>query len=138
MVDASRAAAVVNPPNPNAALNQFVGPAGDGTGPVFDAASWANVAQSDASWASASWANASWASASWANASWASASWANASWASASWASASWASRLLGERLLGLRLLGDRPPGPTTPTASCGDEGEFLDEIELLELGLGG
>ncbi|MGH9027981.1 MAG: S8 family serine peptidase, partial [Acidimicrobiia bacterium] len=86
MVDATRAAAVSSPPNPNAALNQFVVPAGDGTGPMFDAASWANVARSDASWASASWANASWASASWANASWASASWANASWANASWA----------------------------------------------------
>jgi serine protease AprX len=80
------------PPNPNAALNQFVAadPAG-GSIPVFDAASWANVAQADASWASASWANASWANASWANASWANASWANASWANASWASASWA-----------------------------------------------
>jgi hypothetical protein len=92
MVDAGQAVAVVDPPNPNAALDQFVVGAGDGSGLMFDAASWANVAQSDASWASASWASASWASASWASASWASASWASASWASASWASASWAS----------------------------------------------
>jgi len=34
MVDAGRAAAVADPPNPNAALNQFVGPAGE----VFDRA----------------------------------------------------------------------------------------------------
>jgi serine protease AprX len=81
------------PPNPNLALNSFVvaDPAG-GPIPVFDAASWANLASSDASWANASWANASWANASWANASWANASWANASWAAASWAAASWAS----------------------------------------------
>ncbi len=87
---------VVSPPNPNLALNRFVtaDPKGGPT-PVFDAASWANVAKTDASWANASWANASWANASWANASWANASWANASWANASWANlgadASWA-----------------------------------------------
>jgi serine protease AprX len=83
---------VKNPPNPNAALNQFLvaDPAGASV-PVFDSASWARVARENASWASASWASASWASASWASASWASASWASASWASASWASASWA-----------------------------------------------
>jgi len=87
-MDAPAATSVVNPPNPNLALNAFKRTdSTGGTTPVFDAASWAN-----ASWANASWANASWASASWASASWASASWANASWASASWASASWAS----------------------------------------------
>jgi serine protease AprX len=92
IVNAAKAVTVSDPPNPNLALNQFVVAAGDGSGPVFDAASWANVAMADASWANASWANASWANASWANASWASASWAGASWANASWASASWAS----------------------------------------------
>ena len=97
-VNGPKAADVTNPPNPNLALRRFLAadPNG-GSVPVFDAASWANVAQADASWASASWASASWASASWASASWASASWASASWASASWAStaeaaASWAS----------------------------------------------
>ena len=57
------------------------------------------------------------ASASWASASWANASWANASWASASWASASYADNADGE---------------------LSNTGEFLSEIELLELGLGG
>lgn len=84
---------VTSPPNPNGALNRFVGPdPAGGSLPVFDEASWASTASADASWASASWASASWASASWASASWASASWASASWASASWSSASWAS----------------------------------------------
>jgi serine protease AprX len=89
LAQAQRAAWVSNPPNPNAALNQFVGPDAASGQKAFNAASWANVAQANASWASASWASASWASASWASASWASASWASASWASASWASAS-------------------------------------------------
>jgi serine protease AprX len=91
VIDAYAASRVWSPPNPNAALNQFVRQASDGSGLVFDTASWANVAMADASWAQASWAQASWANASWANASWANASWASASWASASWAQASWA-----------------------------------------------
>ena len=77
VLDAYAASRVNNPPNPNAHLNRFIRQSSDGSGPVFDTASWANVAMADASWAQASWAQASWA-----NASWASASWANASWAS--------------------------------------------------------
>jgi serine protease AprX len=88
-LNAKAATQVLSPPNPNKALNQFVGSDGSG-GLAFDSASWANTAQADASWNSASWNSASWANASWANASWNSASWAAASWNSASWAAASW------------------------------------------------
>jgi serine protease AprX len=137
MVDATMAAAVADPPNPNAALNQFVGPAGDGSGPMFDAASWANVAQSDASWASASWANASWASASWANASWASASWANASWASASWASASWASASWANASWAAASWASASWADNAD-GEAGVGGELIDETELLELGVSG
>ncbi len=119
-VDAGRAAAVTSPSNPNAGLHRFVVDASDGSGKAFDAASWANVARSDASWASASWASASWASASWASASWASASWASASWASASWASASWASASWADNVAG--------------EVSAG--GEEITSGELLQLGL--
>ena len=137
MVDAGAAASVVAPPNPNAALNQFVVPAGDGSGPAFDTASWANTAQSDASWASASWAsaswaNASWASASWANASWASASWANASWASASWANASWASASWASASWASASWADNAGH------ELGINGELIAPAELAELGIGG
>jgi serine protease AprX len=91
-LDAAAAASARQAPNANAALSQFVVSASNGSGKVFDAASWASTARENASWASASWSDASWASASWASASWASASWASASWASASWSDASWAS----------------------------------------------
>ena len=78
------------PPNPNAALNQFV--TADGAGALaFDSASWSNAATADASWNQASWASASWNQASWSSASWNAASWAAASWAAASWNAASWA-----------------------------------------------
>jgi serine protease AprX len=84
------------PPNPNKALSAFVTTDSTTGALVFDAASWAAKAKSDASWADASWADASWADASWSAASWADASWADASFATASWADtasaqASWA-----------------------------------------------
>ena len=88
-VDASAAAAVDTPPNPNAALDGFL--VNDSAGLSFDAPTWVATASADASWAAASWADASWASASWASASWADAAWTDASWADAAWTDASWA-----------------------------------------------
>jgi serine protease AprX len=95
-VNAARALGVATPPNANRALNVFLVADATSGGRVFDAASWAAKAKSDASWADASWADASWADASWSAASWADASWSDVSFASASWAdsataAASWA-----------------------------------------------
>ena len=86
-VNGSAAVAAPGTANPNAGLNQFVTTAGGVAS--FDASSWYEAAQSNASWNSASWSSASWSSASWSSASWSSASWANASWANASWANTS-------------------------------------------------
>jgi serine protease AprX len=86
VVDAAQAAAVKNPPNPNAGLDNYVVSDSNG-GQMFDSASWSSAAQSSASWSSASWSSASWSSASWSSASWSSASWSSASWSSASWSS---------------------------------------------------
>jgi serine protease AprX len=96
VVNEPAAAAVVNPPNPNLALNQFViaDPTG-GTIPVFDAASWGSAARANASWGSASWGSASWGTASWGSASWGSTAWSAASWGTASWGTASWGSSSL-------------------------------------------
>jgi serine protease AprX len=76
-------------PNPNAALNRFVGAAADGTA-VFNAAAWASAARSDAAWSDAAWSDAAWSDAAWSDAAWASAAWSDAAWASAAWASAAW------------------------------------------------
>ena len=78
-----------NPPNPNAALEQFTGAAADGTR-VFNAAAWADAARSDAAWSDAAWSDAAWSDAAWSDAAWASAAWSDAAWASAAWASAAW------------------------------------------------
>ena len=92
IVDGAAAAPVTDPPNPNAALDQFVKTDPTTGLPVFDQASWASAAWASAAWASAAWASAAWASAAWASAAWASAAWGSAAWASAAWASAAWAS----------------------------------------------
>ena len=90
-IDVAGAAAVKRPPNPNAALNEFVERdrrvAG---GRVFDTEAWAEASWTDASWDSASWTDASWDAASWSHASWTDVSWTDASWNSASWTDASW------------------------------------------------
>ena len=88
-VDASGALAVADPPNPNLALDAFVGPdPAGGPAPVFDAASWGTTAQANASWGTASWGTASWGTASWGTASWGTAYWSSASWGTASWGTA--------------------------------------------------
>jgi serine protease AprX len=88
-VRAEAAAKVSNPPNPNAALNQFkTGDPNGGTVPIFDAASWSDAARANASWDSASWSDVSWDSASWDSASWSDVSWSDVSWDSVSWSDA--------------------------------------------------
>jgi serine protease AprX len=85
-VNASRAADVSRPPNPNLALNRFV--VSDPTGlksPAFDAASWADAARAAASWDSASWADVTWSDASWSSVTWSDVTWTDASWADVTW-----------------------------------------------------
>jgi serine protease AprX len=85
-VNASRAAAVLTPPNPNVALNKFLVPDPKGTGtPVFDSVSWTDVAKADVSWDSASWADVTWSDASWSSVSWADVTWSDVSWADVTW-----------------------------------------------------
>jgi serine protease AprX len=90
-VDAAAALTISDPPNPNAALEQFLiaDPAGGAT-QVLDTASWGTTAQANASWGTASWGTASWGTASWGTASWGTAYWSSASWGTASWGTASW------------------------------------------------
>ncbi|HET7856578.1 MAG TPA: S8 family serine peptidase [Gaiellaceae bacterium] len=85
-VNASRAAAVVNPPNPNQALNGFLvpDPAGSVT-PVFDSVSWTDLARANASWDSVSWTDVTWSDASWSSVIWADVTWSDVSWADVTW-----------------------------------------------------
>ena len=75
--------------NPNAALNQFLTQAPDGSGTVFDAVSWSNVSWSNVSWSNVSWSNVSWSEVSWDAVSWSNVSWSNVSWSNVSWSNSS-------------------------------------------------
>ena len=85
------AASVTDPPNPNAALNQFVvpDPAGGPT-PVFDSSTWTATASADPLWSAAAWTSAAWTTAAWTTAAWTTAAWTTAAWTTAAWTSAAW------------------------------------------------
>jgi serine protease AprX len=85
-VNASRAADVSRPPNPNLALNRFV--VTDPTGvksPAFDAVSWTDAAKSSASWDSVSWTDVTWSDASWSSVTWSDVTWSDVTWADVTW-----------------------------------------------------
>ena len=92
-VNAARAAAVVDPPNPNVALNGFLvpDPAGGATR-VFDAASWTAAAESDVAWGSVAWGSVAWGSAAWSSVAWGSVAWGSVAWGSVAWGSVAWGS----------------------------------------------
>jgi serine protease AprX len=117
VVDADAAAALTDPPNPNAALDQFVVPdPNDPSTSVFDTASWGTTAQADASWGTASWGTASWGTASWGTASWGTTYWSSASWGTASWGTASWGTASWGTASWGTdNALSDLLPGGFYP-----------------------
>jgi serine protease AprX len=109
LVDVSASTQVTSPPNPNLALDQFVGPDPNGGSiPVFNSAAWQTAALADPAWNTAAWGSAAWGSAAWGSAAWGSAAWgsaawgssalaqslasANAAWGSAAWGSAAWGS----------------------------------------------
>ena len=96
IVNGAAASAVADPPNPNAALDQFATTDAATGLPVFDAASWASAASASAAWGSAAWASAAWGSAAWGSAAWGSAAWGSAAWGSAAWGSAAWGSAAWG------------------------------------------
>jgi subtilisin family serine protease len=75
-VTVAKAAAYLDPPNPNKALERYV--VGDPTGsavPVFDAVGWDDAAKSDSSWDATTWAQPAWQDAGWDPSVWAAISW---------------------------------------------------------------
>jgi serine protease AprX len=111
-ISAADAAAVVDPPNPHAALNEFLvtDPAGGQTR-VFDATRWTHVVENDAAWGSAAWGSAAWGSAAWGSAAWGSVAWGSAAWGSVAWGSVAWGSVAWGSVAWGSAAKNDVRPG---------------------------
>jgi serine protease AprX len=98
-LSAARAAAAVDPPNPNLALQRFLVPDPDGgSTPVFDAAGWTTFAQSDPAWASVAWGSVAWGSAAWSSVAWGSVAWGSVAWGSVAWGSVAWGSVAWGSK----------------------------------------
>jgi serine protease AprX len=131
-IAADKAVEVANPPNPNAALNQFVGadPAG-GPIPVFDEATWTTYAAANPLWDAATWTTATWTTATWTTATWTTASWTAATWVSATWTTATWTTATWTTATWTTQ-------SDATWTTSAESEanttlGEFYDELELAD-----
>jgi serine protease AprX len=85
-VAAANAAAVTDPPNPNAALDRFVS-AGS-----FDASSWQQAVQSSSEWSASEWSSTEWSSTEWSSTEWSSTEWSSSEWSSTEWSSSEWSS----------------------------------------------
>jgi serine protease AprX len=106
-IDAAAASAATDPPNPNAALEQFLtpDPAGGPT-PAIDTSAWAAAAAADPSWASTYWGSTYWGSAAWSTTYWGSTYWGSTYWGSTTegatyWGSTYWGSTYWGSTYWG-------------------------------------
>jgi serine protease AprX len=85
-ISVAKAAAVLSPPNPNLALNQFlINDPNGGSAPVFDWATWEDKVKNNAAWDAATWSDATWTDATWTDATWTDATWTDATWTDATW-----------------------------------------------------
>ena len=84
-VNAFRAATRSTAPNPNLALNQFVGVDPVTGATVFNAVTWTDAAENNASWSDVSWTDVSWSDASWSTVTWSDVSWSDVTWSDVTW-----------------------------------------------------
>jgi serine protease AprX len=85
-VNAGKAATLTSPPNPNLALDKFLGPGPSGSStPVFNWATWEDAVKKSTVWDAATWTDATWTDATWTDATWTDATWTDATWTDATW-----------------------------------------------------
>jgi serine protease AprX len=122
-IDAAAAARLDDPPNPNAALEQFLVP---GSPPSIDTDHWAAAAAADPAWASAYWGSAYWGSAYWGSSYWGSSYWGStvsgaSYWGSTYLGASYWGSSYWGSTLNGTN--GDEdPPAPGAYSGSVSSD----------------
>lgn len=129
-VNAVRAVGVKSAPNPNLALNRFLGadPSG-GSLPVFDAAAWSEAAWSEVAWNEAAWSEAAWAENGSADAAWSEAAWSEAAWNEAAWSEAAWSEAAWSESSKEDNAEGEAPGEPPALTPEA--EAELAADPEL-------
>jgi serine protease AprX len=88
-VNASRAAAVTNPPNPQSNLDQFI--AVDATGnPYFDGTTWMNTVRSSTDWSATDWSATDWSATDWSATDWSATDWSATDWSATDWSATDW------------------------------------------------
>ena len=80
-----QAVSVKTPPNPNAALDGFLGTDANGA-TVFDGTAWENTARTGSNWTSSNWTDSNWTSAAW----WTSSNWVDSNWTASNWTDSNW------------------------------------------------
>jgi len=121
-IDAAAAGKVTAPPNPNAALEQFLVSDPNGGPPAIDTGAWSAAAAADPTWASSYWGSAYWGSSYWGSAYWGSAYWGSTATGAAYWGSAYLAASYWGSSYWGSTITdpnsGTDPPTPDAQSGS--------------------
>jgi serine protease AprX len=84
-VNGYRAAMLSTPPNPNLALNGYVGVDRVTGATVFNVVSWTDAARANANWSDVSWTDVTWSDASWSAVTWSDVSWSDVTWSDVTW-----------------------------------------------------
>jgi serine protease AprX len=79
-LDASAAASVSNPANPNKALEQYLMPdPTGGSAPVFDTVAWDDAVAASLSWGAVAWGDVAWSAVAWGDVAWSDVAWSDIS-----------------------------------------------------------
>ena len=97
-LNAARAAAAVDPPNPNLALQRFLVPDPSEVRRLLRRGRLDDRRQSDPAWASVAWGSVAWGSAAWSSVAWGSVAWGSVAWGSVAWGSVAWGSVAWGSK----------------------------------------
>jgi subtilisin family serine protease len=83
-INATAAANVSNPPNPNENLYQFV------SSNEFDAAAWAAHVSASSNWTASNWTASNWTASNWTASNWTVSNWTASNWVSSNWTASNW------------------------------------------------
>jgi serine protease AprX len=120
-VNAGKAATLSSPPNPNLALDRYLVAGANGSGQVFDWATWEGAVKGSAVWDAATWTDATWTDATWTDA-----TWADATWTDATWTDATWTDGALEDATWADAAEGDASPTPSAYALDSSDEAAIL------------
>jgi len=78
-VNAAKAAALTNPPNPLKNLDSFVAPDANGN-PVFNGDAWQQTVSTQTDWSETDWSETDWSETDWSETDWSETDWSETDW----------------------------------------------------------